>query len=162
MRKICYFLFVSVFAILSCGSSTNNFEQIQKKVYSNTFQFVTIPFENKKSYSAPAGTGRILTTNTPSQNEEVVGIQVSTDRLIINLPASSTEATVNKYSVNVTSENFTVARKELEGGNILVNYFLNDRKDINLVKMVIQKNGQIDCSVEGPQQKPLLYTGYLK
>lgn len=163
MKNILSVLYIAMtFALLSCNSSKVSFEQVQAKVYSNDFTFVAIPFENKRSYSAPAGTGRIISSNTPSQTDGNVGVKVTHDRLLINLPSTDQEATINKYSVNTVSENFTVARKILDNGNILVNFFLKDQKNINIIKMEIDKVGHIDCSVEGPNLKPVLYDGYLK
>lgn len=160
-KNILHFLTILLISV-SCGSSKVSFEEIKNKVYSNNFTFIAKDFENNISYTVPAGTGRMTQTNLPSQPNETIGIQVSHDRLILNLPSTDQETTINKYSLNTTSENFTVARKDLDNGNILVNFFLNDNKDISIIKMEIDKTGTIDCSVEGPNQKPLLYTGYLK
>lgn len=146
----------------SCVASNISPEQVKAKIYSNNFSFVAKEFDNNTTYSTPAGTGRIASTNIPQVPDEQIGIQVSHDKLVINLPATDNGTKTNNYAVNKTSQDFTVARKDLENGSILVNFFLNDTKDINLVKMEIEKDGKIDCSVEGPNLKPLLYTGYLK
>ncbi|WP_332018388.1 hypothetical protein [Kaistella sp.] len=153
---------IIILILASCSSSKISFEEIQKKVYSNNFNFIAKNLENNSSFSVPVGTGRINQTNLPTQPDGSIGIQVTHDRLVINLPSNDQEMTVNKYSLNTISQDFTVARKDLENGNILINFFLNDKKDINLIKMEIDKSGKIDCSVEGPTQKPLLYTGYLE
>lgn len=147
---------------ITCTSSKVSFEQIQNKIFSNNFTFVAKNFENNTSYTVPAGTGRMTQTSLPAQPDETIGIQVTHDKLIINLPSTDQETTINKYSLNTTSEDFTVARKDLDNGSILINFFLNDVKDVSIIKMEVEKNGKIDCSVEGPNQKPLLYTGYLK
>lgn len=153
---------ISTLLIISCSSNKILFEEIQNKIYSNNFTFIAKDFENNVSFSIPAGTGLMTQTNLPTQPGENIGIEVSHDKLVINLPSTDQETTINKYSLNTISQDFTVARKDLENGNILVNFFLNDNKEINLIKMEIEKSGKIDCSVEGPNQKPLLYTGYLK
>ena len=157
---------LSVFNILitlinSCSTSKVSFEEIQNKIYSNEFSFVAMQYESNTTYSAPAGTGRIAQTNLPISPDENIGIKVSKDRLILNLPSNDKEASVNKASLKGRSEDFTVARSILDNGNILLNFFLKDNKDLNLIKMEIQKDGTIDCSVEGPKQKPLLFTGKL-
>ena len=58
-------------------------EKMKADIYNNNFSFVAINYENRTSYSAPAGTGRIISTNTPPQTEGVVGIIVSHDKLIM-------------------------------------------------------------------------------
>lgn len=155
-------LIVVMMIFNSCTASSASSEKVQAKVYSNNFTFVAKEFENRLTFSAPAGTGRIAQTNTPANPDESIGIQVTHDKLTINLPSSDQETLVNKYSLNTISEDFTVVRKDLKNGSILVNFFLKDNKDINLIKMEVEKSGKIDCSVEGPTQKPLLYTGYLQ
>lgn len=145
----------------SCSTNKVSFEDIQKKVYSNNFSFVTVEYDKNLSFSAPAGTGRISQTNLPMAALENVGVQVTHDKLIVNLPATDQEVTVNKSSLKKVSQDFTVARSNLENGNILLNFFLKDNSELNLIKMEIDKEGKIDCSIEGPKQKPLLYTGRL-
>jgi hypothetical protein len=87
---------------------------------------------------------------------------VSPDKFKINLPSTDQENTVSKFSLQITSNDFTAARKDLSDGSVLVNFFIHDNQNINLVKMEISKDGKVDCSLEGPTQKPLLFTGYLK
>lgn len=161
-----YLKFVCIFLVacttLSCSSNALTFDQVKAKVYSNNFSFVAKDFENNVTYTTPAGTGRILASNTQSVPDEQIGITVSHDKLFLNLPSNDKDSDRNKYSLSKTSENFTVARKDLDNGNILVNFFLKDNKEINLVKMEIDKDGKIDCSVEGPSLKPLYYVGYLR
>jgi hypothetical protein len=137
-------------------------EQVKAKVYSNNFTFIVKNFDNQLSFSAPAGTGRIAQTNTPVNPDEAIGIQVSPDKFKINLPSTDQENTVSKFSLQITSNDFTAARKDLSDGSVLVNFFIHDNQNINLVKMEISKDGKVDCSLEGPTQKPLLFTGYLK
>lgn len=149
-------------AAVSCASNTMSFDQVKAKVYSNNFSFVAKDFENNMKFNAPEGTGRILSSNIPSVPDEQIGITVTHDKMMINLPSNDKETVNNTYTLNKTSENFTVARKDLPNGNILVNFFLKDHKELNLVKMEIDKDGKIDCSVEGPKQKPLYYVGYLR
>ena len=148
--------------MMSCSSSRLSPDQVKAKVYSNNFSFVAKEFDNNITYSAPVGTGRIASTNIPQVPDEEIGIKVTHDRLVINLPSNDNETKTNNYSLNKVSENFTVARKDLANGNILVNFFLKDHKDIKVVKMEIAKDGKIDCSVEGPNLKALYYVGYLK
>ncbi|OWK74720.1 hypothetical protein CBW16_04795 [Flavobacteriaceae bacterium JJC] len=146
----------------SCVSSNVSPEQVKAKIYSNNFSFVANEFDNNITYSAPVGTGRIASTNIPQVPDEQIGIQVTHDKLVLNLPANDNGSKTNNYAVNKISQDFTVVRKDLDNDNILVNFFLNDTKDINLIKMEIEKDGKINCSVEGPNLKPLLYSGYLK
>ncbi len=164
MKNYLKVLSVGLLALVafSCSSNALTSDQVKAKVYSNNFSFVTKDFENNVKYSTPEGTGRILASNTQSVPDEQIGITVSHDKLYLNLPSNDKEVNINKYSLNKTSEDFTVARKDLDNGSILVNFFLKDNKEINLVKMEIDKDGKIDCSVEGPTQKPLLYVGYLR
>ena len=147
------------FIIQSCGTSKIDFSQIQNKVFQNDFTFVAQHFDNRKTYSAPSGTGRIMSTSVAVTSSEVIGVIVHPDKLTVNLPVNEKEVDINKSSLEFISYDFTVARSTLENGNILLNFFLNDVKDISIIKMEVQKNGRIDCSVEGPQLKPLLYTG---
>lgn len=164
MKKYLKVLSISLLALFtfSCMSNTLTSDQVKAKVYSNNFSFVAKDFENNLRVNVPEGTGRILSTNTPTISDETIGITVSHDKLKINLPSNDQETVNNTYSLNKTSENFTVSRRDLENGNILVNFFLKDHKELNLVKMEIDKDGKIDCSVEGPNQKPLFYVGYLR
>lgn len=145
----------------SCNTNKVTFQEVQKKIYSNNFSFVTVEYDKNLSFSAPSGTGRISQTNLPMSTLESVGVQVTHDKLTINLPATDQEVKVNKSSLKHISKDFTVARSNLENGNILLNFFLNDNNELNLIKMEIDKEGKIDCSIEGPKQKPLLYTGRL-
>lgn len=154
-------IIVSLLYFNSCASSKVSFEEIQNKVYSNNFSFVAVEYEVNPSFSAPTGTGRIAQTNLRVSPNENIGIKVSKDRLTINLPSTDQETTVNKTSLKGISEDFTVARSAMDNGNILLNFFLKDNKDLNIIKMEIDKEGKIDCSIEGPKQKPLLYTGKL-
>ncbi|UJF28631.1 DUF4251 domain-containing protein [Kaistella sp. 97-N-M2] len=164
MKNQLKLLSVIVVAILmtSCVSSKLSPDEVKAKVYSNNFSFVAKEYDNNTSYSAPLGTGRIASTNIPQVPDEAIGIQVTHDKLVINLPSNDNETKTNNYSLNKVSEDFTVARKELSNGNILVNFFLNDHKDIKVVKMEIGKDGKIDCSVEGSNLQPLYYVGYLQ
>lgn len=155
MKKI--FATSSLIILMACASNQLSQEQVKNKVYNNTFDFIVSSTDSRTTFSTPAGTGRILTSNMPTSSSQQVGISVSADRLVINLPLDDKKS--NKSAVELTSYDFTVARKDLENGNILVNYFLNDQKEINLVKMEVSKSGKIDCSLEGPDQKPLLYVG---
>lgn len=164
MRKYLFntSLFVLLATFMSCGSSNMSFENIQQMVYSNNFNFVAKDFTSRTTYSAPAGTGRIASTTIQDGTYEKIGVQVNHDQLRINLPINDKESKLDKTSLVAISQDFTAARKTLENGNILVNYFLNDQKDINLVKMEIDKSGKIDCSIEGPNQKPLLFVGTIE
>ncbi len=164
MKNQINFLGVILMAVIMINCASSNFtpEQIKSKVYSNNFSFVAKEFDNNRTFSTPAGTGRIASTNIPQIPNEDIGIKVTHDKLVINLPSNDKESNTNNYSLNKVSEDFTVARKDLENGNILVNFFLKDHKDINVIKMEIDKTGKIDCSVEGPALKPLFYVGYLQ
>lgn len=163
MRNFHYsILLVAVLLVSACTTNRMSQDQIQAKIFSNNFTFVAKNFENRLSFSAPAGTGRIAQTNIPVNSDENIGIQVTHDKLIINLPSTDHENSISKFSLRVNSEDFTAARKALPDGSILVNYILEDNTNINLIKMEVDKEGKIDCSVEGPAQKPLLFTGYLK
>lgn len=155
-------MFALLAIFMSCGSSSMSFENIQQMVYSNNFNFVAKDFTNRTTYSAPAGTGRIASTTIQDGTSDKIGVQVNHDQLRINLPINDKESKLDKTSLVAISQDFTAARKTLENGNILVNYFLNDQKDINLVKMEIDKSGKIDCSIEGPNQKPLLFVGTIE
>ena len=74
---------------------------------------------------------------------------------MVNLPLDENTSTLKKSRLEFTSYDFTVARKDLDNGNILINFFLNDQKEINLIKMEVNKNNIIDASIEGPKQSPL-------
>lgn len=161
MKKLLVFNFLFIL-LFSCTSNKASYENLKAKVYSNKFNFILTEYDSRKTYSAPAGTGRILSSNIPVRSTELVGITLDSDKFSINLPLNDKESSINKSSIEFTSYDFTVARKDLENGNILLNYFLNDQKEITIVKMEVSKNGRIDCSIEGPQQKPLLYLGALE
>lgn len=156
------FIFNIVLALLSCNSSKLSFDDIQNKVYNNDFKFVVNNFENRKTFSVPTGTGRILSSNTPIHSDQLIGIVVNHNQLTINLPVDNKDVELNMTSIKVISQDFTVARRSLDNGNLLLNFFLNDQKEFNLVKMEIKKNGIIDCTVEGDKIKPLFYTGNLE
>ncbi len=160
INKILVFGLLAI--LFSCSSSKVSFAEIQSKVYANDFNFVAKNFETRKSYVAPAGTGRILSSNINVSTDEKIGVQVNHDQLVINLPLDSKESELNMTTLDVISKDFTVARKDLDNGNILVNFFLNDQKDINIIKMEIDQKGKIDCSIEGPKQKALFYVGTLE
>ncbi|MCD9856390.1 hypothetical protein LUD75_16830 [Epilithonimonas sp. JDS] len=158
MKKI-LILNVLLFLLGSCSSNKVSYENIKTKIYSNNFNFLLTSQDGRKTFSTPAGTGRIMTSNMPVGAIETVGISVNKDKFSVNLPLNDKEYAGNKSSIEFVSYDFTVARKDLENGSILLNFFLNDQKDINLVKMEVSKDGRIDSSLEGPNQKPLLYLG---
>ena len=157
-------IIVSAFLFLlinSCSSNTLSQEQIKSKIYNNDFKFIVSDFDSRKSINIPAGTGRILSSNMPVGSKEDLGVLVNHDRLIVNLPLDEKLSTLKKSSLNLKSQDFTVARTDMPNGNILLNFFLNDQAEINLIKMEVRKNGIIDASIEGPLQTPLLYVGEL-
>ena len=147
------------FFLMSCTANKMSYDAMKAKIYSNDFTFIVTKFDSKKTYAAPAGTGRILSTNLPVNSLEEIGVIVNKDKLVVNLPLDENLSKLKKPHLSFTSYDFTVARKDLENGNILLNFFLNDQKDINLIKMEINKNNRIDASIEGPSQSPLLYVG---
>lgn len=164
-NNLVLFFSLSIFTLLICFSCTTNsinWENTKTKIYSNNFKFIAKDFESRTTYSAPSGTGRIVSSTVGVGSSELIGVSVNKDRLVINLPLNDKESKINKSSLETVSENFTVARKDLDNGNILVNFFLNDQKDINLIKMEVDKKGKVDCSIEGPKQKPLFYVGTLE
>ncbi|MHA6697027.1 DUF4251 domain-containing protein [Chryseobacterium sp. A301] len=148
--------------LISCSSKKVSFENIQQMVYSNNFNFIAKDYTSRTTYSAPAGTGRIVSTTIQDGTSDKIGVQVNHDELRINLPINDKESKLDKTSLVALSQDFTVARKTLDNGNILLNFFLNDQTDINLVKMEVDKSGKIDCSIEGPNQKPLLFVGTIE
>ena len=160
MKKIGIYSVLIYCLLLSCASSSSNFEKIKSKIYTNNFSFIVNNYEARKTFSVPSGTGRILTNSTPVTASDENGIIVHPDRLVINLPSVDPKGKlIDGKPITLTSENYTVARKDLENGNILLNFFINDNSDINLIKMEVGKGGSVDASVEGPRQNPLLYVG---
>lgn len=155
-------LFILTLIIVSCSTSKISYDDLKDKIYSNNFKFIVTKFDTRKSFAAPAGTGRILSSNIPINASEDIGIMVNKDKLSVNLPLDENSSKLKKTTLVFTSYDFTVARKDLENGNILLNFFLNDQKEINLIKMEINKNNDIDASIEGPSQTPLLYVGEIR
>lgn len=155
-------LFILTLGAFSCGTNIVSSDVLKAKIYSNNFKFIVTKFDTRKSFNAPPGTGRILSSNIPINASEDIGIMVTKDKLSVNLPLDENTSKLRKSSLVFTSYDFTVARKDLENGNILLNFFLNDQKEINLIKMEINKNNDIDASVEGPTQSPLLYVGEIR
>lgn len=151
-----------IFMQVSCASNQISFDELKSKIYSNNFKFIVTKFDTRKTFSAPAGTGRILSSNLPISAGEDIGIIVNQDKLVVNLPLDENASKLKKSKLEFSSYNFTVARKDLENGNILLNFFLNDQKEINLIKMEINRNNVIDASIEGPAQNPLLYVGEIR
>lgn len=163
MKKLLFTFSVFLSLLISCDSQSGiTQDQIKEKIYSNNFKFVVTNYDSRKTFNAPAGTGRILSTNQPITALEDVGIIITHDKLTVNLPLDENTSRLKKTSLQLTSLDFTVARKDLENGNILLNFLLNDHTDINLIKMEVAKNKRIDASIEGPQQPPLLYVGELR
>lgn len=160
MKKL-YIYFLIFLVSLSCSSNKYSADTIREKIFSNNFTFLAKNFDSNTTFSTPAGTGRIASTTLSRNSSENVGIIVTEDKLSINLPANDNESKLNLTSVNKISEDFTVVKKILNNGSILVNLFVNDNDDINLIKMEIEENGKIDCSVEGPNLKPIFFVGYL-
>lgn len=155
-------LLILFFATVSCSTNKLSYEDLKSKVYTNDFKFIVTKYDSRKTFSAPAGTGRILSSNLPVTATEDIGIVVNHDKLVVNLPLDENTSTLKKSTLEFTSYDFTVARKDLENGNILLNFFLNDQKEINLIKMEVNKNNVIDASIEGPKQSPLLYLGEIR
>lgn len=138
MKKLVILNFI-LFVLASCASNQVSYEKLKTKVYNNKFDFLVSGYDGRTTFSTPAGTGRILTSNVPTSSLEHVGISVTNDKFIINLPLNEKESRGNRSSIELTSLDFTVARTDQDNGSILLNYFLNDQKDINLVKMEVSK-----------------------
>lgn len=158
-------IIVSVFLVLStssCKTNSGTQELIKAKIYNNDFKFIITEFDSRKSIIMPAGTGRILSSNMPVGSKEDLGITVNENELIVNLPLDDKLSTLKKSSLFIKSQDFTVARTDMPNGNILLNFFLKDQSEINLIKMEVSKNGVIDASIEGPSQSPLLYVGEIR
>lgn len=153
--------FILVLSSCATKSSTTS-DEIKAKVYSNNFKFITNNYDTRSTYTVPPGTGRILTNSQQVGAVEDIGITITPENLIVNLPLDGNTTKIKKDFLTLTSYNFDVARTELENGNILLNFFLNDQKEVNLIKMEISGNKKIDASIEGPEQKPLLYVGELR
>ena len=156
------FLLLLFFTTISCATNKQSYEDLKAKVYSNDFKFIVTKYDSRKTFSAPAGTGRILSSNLPVSASEEIGVIVNHKKLVVNLPLDENTSTLKKSRLEFTSYDFTVARKDLDNGNILINFFLNDQKEINLIKMEVNKNNIIDASIEGPKQLPLLYLGEIR
>lgn len=157
-------IIVSIFSLIliSCKTNIVAQEAIKAKIYSNNFKFVVTEYDSRKTVNIPAGTGRILSSNLPVGSKEDIGVSVNPDELTVNLPLDDKLSTLKKSNLKLKSQDFEVARTDMPNGNILLNFFLKDQSEINLIKMEVRKDGIIDASIEGPSQTPLLYVGELR